>query len=69
MPTVPEIKERLDELGVSYKPKAKKAELLLLLPDATPGELSPPQAAGRITRARAQAIAREARRRRWTGAG
>jgi hypothetical protein len=60
MPTVPEIKERLDELGVAYQPRAKKAELLLLLPDATPGELSPPQAAGRITRARAQAIAREA---------
>ena len=60
MPTVPEIKERLDDLGVSYNPRAKKAELERLLPDATPGELSPPQAAGRITRARAEAIAQEA---------
>ena len=65
MPTIPQIKESLDGLGVAYQPRAKKAELLLLLrraqggPDSPPEPDSPPPRRA-ITRAHAEVIAQRA---------
>ena len=65
MPTIPQIKDSLDALGVSYKPRAKKTELERLLRSAQGEPDSPPEPAGPpprrpITRAHAEVIAQRA---------